>query len=192
MQSNVYNIRKDALNLQPLLEEAEKVAVYNTLSGKDALSLRLLAEELVSMLPSIVSGFDGEFWIANEGNCYEICVRVFVEDMDVSTRERLIKVSTDNKNSSVVGLSGRIRAVFDHMAMVGDKRITSPAGKYGMATDIDFSQIWSMKEYRENVKGESEEKWDEFEKSILVKIADDVIVGVSGKKVEIIIKKTVN
>ena len=32
-------------------------------------------------------------------------------------------------------------------------------------------------------------KWDELQKSIVAKLADDVIVGVRGKKVEIIIKK---
>ena len=33
------------------------------------------------------------------------------------------------------------------------------------------------------------EKWDELEKSIVAKLADDVIVGVRGKNVEIVIKK---
>ena len=33
------------------------------------------------------------------------------------------------------------------------------------------------------------EKWDEFERSILVKLADDVEVGVKGKSVTITIKK---
>ena len=193
MKSNICKINKGDLNLQPLLQETEKVAEYNALSDKNALLLRLLAEELVSMLPSIVSKFDGEFWIANDGNYYELCVNVFVEDMNAVTRERLINVSKDNRNAFSVGVSGKIRALFDHMAMVSDPVINSPAGKYGMATNIDFSQLWSMKEYCDSVKEESseaKEAWDEFERSILVKIADDVVVGVKGQKVKIIIKKT--
>ena len=195
MESNVYKIKKGALDLRPLLEESEKVAKYNGLSEKDSLSLRLLAEELVSMLPSIISDFDGEFWIVNDGNYYELCVKVFVETMDMFTRERLINVSKDNRNAAIVGVSGRIRAVFDYMAMSNDSDIVSPVGKYGMGTNVDFSHIWSMKEYRERAKeenGESKEKWDEFERSILVKLADDVTVGVKGKTVNIIIKKNFN
>ena len=190
MKSNVYKIKKGDMDLRPLLDEAEKVAAYNELSAKDTLSLRLLAEELVSMLPFIVADFDGEFYIVNEGSYYELCVKVLVESMNISTREKLINVSKDNRNAASVGLSGKIRAVFDYMTMSRDSDITSPTGKYGMTTNIDFSQIWSMREYQESVKEENgKEKWDEFERSILVKLADDVTVGVKGQNVSIVIKK---
>ena len=192
MESNVCKIKKGSQDLTALLEETEKVAVYNELTGKKALSLRLLAEELVSMLPSIVESYDGEFWIVNDGDRYELCVKVNVADMDVDTRERLIAVSKDNKNSSVVGISGKIRAVFDYMAMGSDNPMISPAGRYGLATSIDFSQLWSLKQYQDSLKEAAAEKveWDEFERSILVKLADDVTVGVKGKCVNIIIKKS--
>ena len=36
---------------------------------------------------------------------------------------------------------------------------------------------------------EKEEAWDELEKSVITKIADDVIVGIQGRKVDIIVKK---
>ena len=45
-----------------------------------------------------------------------------------------------------------------------------------------------MKQQKERLSHDSEE-WDQLEKSIVAKLADDVIVGVRGKKVEIIIKK---
>ena len=110
--------------------------------------------------------------------------------MDIDTRERLIKVSKNNKNASVVGITGKIRAVFDYMTIGGSDPRVSPAGKYGFSTNIDFSQLWSLKEYRENLEKEAESpEWDEFERSIIVKIADDVLVGVQGKNVNVIIKK---
>ena len=144
------------------------------------------------MLPSIVSNFSGEFWIENQNNDYELCVSMLVDDIDIITRERLIKVSKSNKNASVVGITGKIRAVFDYMAMGGDDPLISPAGQYGFSSNIDFSQIWSLKQYCESVQNGTEKgsaEWDELERSIIVKIADDVIVGVKGKKVNIIIKK---
>lgn len=44
-----------------------------------------------------------------------------------------------------------------------------------------------MLQYENNPK--KEEEWDQLEKSIVAKLADNVIVGVMGKKVDIIIKK---
>ena len=103
-----------------------------------------------------------------------------------------VKVSKNNKNAFVVGITGKIQAVFDYMVIDRNDPMISPAGKYGFSTNIDFSQIWSLKEYQESVMAEKKARdaWDEFERSIIVKIADDVIVGVRGKKVSIIIKKT--
>ena len=44
-----------------------------------------------------------------------------------------------------------------------------------------------MLQYENNRK--KEEEWNQLEKSIVAKLADDVIVGAIGKKVDIIIKK---
>ena len=191
MKSHVHKIKKGTEVLDEIFVESEKVAKYNELNHKQALQLRLLCEELVNMLPSIVSNFSGDFWIETKGDDYELCVSVSVDDMDAETRDRLVKVSKNNKNASVVGITGKIRAVFDYMAMGSNDPMISPAGRYGFGTSIDFSQIWSLQQYRNGLqKGEKESKeWDEFEKSIIAKIADDVIVGVQGKNVNMIIKK---
>ena len=191
MKSHVHKIKKGTKVLDEIFVESEKVAKYNELNHKQALQLRLLCEELINMLPSIVSNFSGDFWIETKGDDYELCVSVSVDDMDAETRDRLIQVSKNNKNASVVGITGKIRAVFDYMAMGSNDPMISPAGRYGFGTSIDFSQIWSLQQYRNGLqKGEKESKeWDELEKSIIAKIADDVIVGVQGKNVNMIIKK---
>ena len=191
MQSNVCHFEKGTTVLDAIFVESEKVARYNELSRKQSLQLRLLCEELVNMLPAILSDFSGTFLIENQGSSYELRATIQVEDMDFATRERLIAVSKANKNASVVGISGKIRAVFDYMAMSQNDSMLSPAGRYGFSTSIDFSQLWSLQQYRDSVQNHEKEnnEWDEFEKSIIAKIADDVIVGVQGKSVNIIIKK---
>ena len=142
------------------------------------------------MLPSIISNFSGEFWIENRQEDYELCVSMMVDAMDMETRDRLIKVSKNNQNASIVGITGKIRAVFDYMAMGGEAAMISPASRYGFSSNIDFSQIWSLKQYQDSVRNETgNREWDEFERSIIVQVADDVLVGVKGKKVNIIIKK---
>ena len=192
MKSNVFKIEKGAVMLDEIFRESEKVAKYNELNHKQSLQLRLLCEELVNMLPSIVSDFSGEFWIDSEDKYYELCLSVLVEQMDISTRERLIRVSKNNKNASVAGITGKIRAVFDYMVMGENDPMMSPAGRYGFSSSIDFSQLWSLQDYKSGVLSDEENRgsaWDEFERSIIVKVADDVLVGVKGQKVNIIIKK---
>ena len=192
MQSNICKIEKGSQKLDEIFRESEKVARYNELDHKQSLQLRLLCEELVNMLPSIISHFSGEFWIENCGNDYELRVNVLVDNMDIETRDRLIKVSKANRNASVVGITGKIRAVFDYMAMGGEDPLMFPASRYGLSSNMDFSQIWSLRRYQDGVCEGDEQgsaEWDEFERSIIVKVADDVLVGVKGKNVSIIIKK---
>ena len=192
MKSNVCKIEKGTRALDEIFRESEKVAKYNDLNHKQTLQLRLLSEELANILPSVISNFCGEFWIENQGDSYELCVRVRVANMDVATRERLIKVAKDQKNSSSAGMTGKIRAVFDYMAMGRQETMISPAGRCGFSTGIDFSRIWSLRQYQAGMQQEPHEEepaWDEFERSILVKVADDVIVGVKGESVTIMIKK---
>ena len=129
MKSNICKIAKGTTALDGIFTESEKVAKYNDLNHKETLQLRLLCEELVGMLPSIISDFSGEFWIENRDSDYELCLKVLVDDMDIFTRERLVKVSKSNKNSSVVGITGKIRAVFDYMVMSGNDTTLAPSGK---------------------------------------------------------------
>ena len=53
---------------------------------------------------------------------------------------------------------------------------------------------WSLLSYKEDVDGSSgedkDEAWDELEKSIIAKLADDVIVGVLNGKADITVKKS--
>ena len=63
MKSNVCKIDKGTLDLEAILNESEKVAVYNQLNEKQTLQLRLLCEEIDGMLPNIIDDFCGDFWI---------------------------------------------------------------------------------------------------------------------------------
>jgi hypothetical protein len=60
------------------------------------------------------------------------------------------------------------------------------------SVDVHYTYAWTLDYYVKQQKegtAESGEAWDQIEKSIVAKLADDVIVGVRGKKVEIVIKK---
>ena len=47
---------------------------------------------------------------------------------------------------------------------------------------------WSLNQYK-NKQKDREEPWDEIEKSIIANIADDVVVSVKGRNIEIVITK---
>ena len=61
MKSNICRIEKGTLDIEAILKESEKVAIYNELTEKQKLQLRLICEELDGMLPNIVDEFYGDF-----------------------------------------------------------------------------------------------------------------------------------
>ena len=49
---------------------------------------------------------------------------------------------------------------------------------------------WSLNQYKETVKTEVKKEWDELEKSIVSKLADEVQIGIKNGQVEMIIIKS--
>ena len=95
-----------------VLSHVEKMAVYKELPPKQAMHLRLLAEEMMSMMRSITRGMHGEFWIEDEDQVYELHLRVRTV-MDSEKREQLLSAASSGKNESARGLMGRLRDFFD-------------------------------------------------------------------------------
>ena len=196
MKSNICAIKRGGLGLENILTEVEKVTNYNSLDKKEALRLRLLAEELVGMLPELVKNFDGCFWLQNNESRYELHVELSVEGLSKEKKEQLISVSASKKNAAASGFMGKIRDIAENMLLFSDDPSRSHLFESDFlcgydAADIHYSYAWSLDYYMEQqqTKQTSESEWDRLEKSIVAKLADDVIVGVRGKNVEIIIKK---
>ena len=66
MKSDICKISHNKDSLMVLLNETEKAASYSNLDKKQSGRLRLLAEELVGMLPELLEFSDGEFWVESE------------------------------------------------------------------------------------------------------------------------------
>ena len=207
MKSNVCILNKDLTCLELVLSEVEKVTVYNGLEDKNALRLRLLAEELCGMLPGLVENFNGEFWAENEGNNYKLHVKLKAEDMTMDMRDNLISVSKSGKNEAAKGIMGKIRAVAETMLLVAfDPSLSVPVMEcdfydyhgYNMgfgyvdsaiAVETGYSYFWSLCSYKTAVE-EEDDAFAELERSIVANLADDIIVGVRGSNVEIVVKKS--
>ena len=206
MKSNICKLNKDLTCLEAVLAEVEKVTTYNALEDKKALRLRLLAEELCGMLPGLVENFNGEFWAENEGDNYELHVELKADDMSIDLRDELISVSKSGKNAAAKGIMGKIRAVAETMLLAAsDPTLQAlPAGEFydyhgynmgfgyiapEMEAELGCIYTWSLFNYKTAVE-DKEDEYAELERSIVAKLADDIIVGVRGKNVEIVVKKS--
>ena len=206
MKSNICKLNEDLACLKAVLTEVEKVTTYNGLEDKKALRLRLLAEELCGMLPGLIENFSGKFWAENDADDYELHVELKADDMNIDLRDELISVSKSGKNAAAKGVMGKIRAVAETMLLAASDPTlqTLPAGEfydyYGynmgfgyidptIAYETGYMYSWSLFNYKTAVE-EKEDEYAELERSIVAKLADDIIVGVRGKNVEIVVKKS--
>ena len=93
MKSNVCKIENGSRDLEAILNESSKVAVYNDLNHKQTLQLRLICEELDGMLPNIVDDFDGEFWIEFENGECKVNVDIRFEEFTADKKNELVQLA---------------------------------------------------------------------------------------------------
>ena len=195
MKSNICKIENGTQDLVAILKESERVAEYNGLTHKQALQLRLICEELDGMLPNIVDDFSGDVWIEYEEGTCKVIASIRIPDITVAKKEDLIDVAKNKKNASAVGIVGKIRDAVENFFIMDSamSNFDTYTGSFRLSTGysegVDYNYLWSLATYRDTVTVEETEAWDELEKSVIASVADDVVVGIKGKKAEIIITK---
>ncbi len=200
MKSDICKLGKDLICLESVLNEVEKTAFWANLEKKNALRLRLLAEELCGMLPGLIKNFDGEFWVEKNGNEFKLNATLHAGDMDIKTKEALLAVSKSGENEAAKGIMGKIRDVVQDM-LLNSADTSGVNFGYGanlgyiysspeMATGLGTIYSWSLNTYKTTAAEQRiEDAIDELERSIVANLADDILVGVSGKKAHIVVKK---
>lgn len=214
MKSSVIKINDEMSNMAEILTIAQNSSDYAGLDTKKSLRLRLLAEELVGLLKELSGNYDGEFWIEEENQKFELVTHIYVnEEMDNKTKRSFIDVSSSKKNAAAKGIMGKIRDVVENMMYAENAEFSSfndlskfeadimldgktnnneqVKGDFNVDNIVDGLMIdnsWSLNQYKKKQK-DREEPWDEIEKSIIANLADDVTVSVKGRNIEIIITK---
>ena len=199
MKSEVITIDSKEECTQKALELTE--SFYGDCSKKSLLRLRLLAEETMNLIRSITgdSQMLAEFWLEKEGN---LCSVHLTTDtiMYAQKRKELMELSTTKENAAAKGVLGKIREVFELALLPKDER-TARESRIGMMGLIDptgmqsvGTETWTMSTYIDSVNGSDEksefvkEAKDEIEKSILANVAKDVIIGIKGDEVSMVIE----
>ena len=194
MKSNVCKIVNGTKDLEAILQESERVAAYAGLDRKQTLQLRLLCEEIDGMLPNVIDEFEGDLFIEYEDGVCKVNVSIVIPEFNMAKKEELIGIAKSGKNAAAVGIVGRIRNAIENFFLDEDAAVALGfSGAIHIATGysegVDYSYLWTLDQYRSTVKQESEEEWDELEKSVIASVADDVIVGVKGKRANITVVK---
>ena len=198
MKTDMIVVSSRGSQMEKALEQAEKVAAYKGLSGKNALHLRLLTEEMMGMMRSITGETEGVFWIEDDNDVYRLHLQVTTR-MDSDKRTQLLSAASSGKNESARGLMGKLRDFFDRGADEDVVALTSPLILPGMYEESSLPTMdweWSMMRYEEALapsvqrqEKEALEAWDELEKSVVARVADDVKVSIRGRTVEMILEK---
>ena len=201
MKTDICTISSDKATFNVIFTEVEKSAEYNKLPKKQALQLRLLAEELVGMLPELLEVGDGKFWIENDGNDFALHASIKAERLSMFDKEDILSLSKSGKNAASKGIINKIRLVAEGMldGYLEAAKVSGGGEYYDLydmgvcsanAYDDRWLHAWSLSSYKEYAGDNKDgDAWDELEKSIIANLADDVIVGVIGRNVDIIIKK---
>ncbi len=198
MKTDVITVSSKGNRIGTALAQADKVAAYKGLTGKNALHLRLLTEEMMGMMRSITGETEGRFWIEDQDGEYRLHLQVAAR-LSSEKREKLLSASSSGKNESAKGLMGRLRDFFDWGS---DEEITAFSGplfsaemfEHGSAAALEWE--WSMRRYESELSARVQqndaaalEAWDELEKSVVTRVADDVKVYIRSGTVELVILK---
>ena len=203
MKTDVIRIKPDGAGIHEALIETEKAAAFRGLDRKQSLRLRLLAEETTGMLKTIVGPAEIRYWIESEGNAFSLHASADAL-IDAETRKALLAASSSGKNEAAKGFMGRVKDVFTRLFEASDN--VALAAEYGYTyvdvvgydASVDMSPNamlygWSLSAYRNAVEAHRDaeaDKWDELEKSITAKLADEVKIFIRKNTVEMVIEKT--
>ena len=199
MKSDIIHITNNGNGTALALEQAELTASYKKLSAKNTIRLRLLAEELIGMFTALTGEVEGDFWIEDRENEFELHL-LTETNMTEEKRSNLLSVSTTGENVSAKGFMGKIRDILERaLEPINDATpryfgggwySSSFGGVNAMSMGSLESEYWSLNQYRDSLPEDGNgEDWDELEKSVVSKLADEVRIGIDGRRAEIIIFK---
>ena len=202
--SDKFMVNSDAGRMAAARYATESFAWQAKLDKRDTLRLDLLVEETLGMVKSMLEDFYGQLWFSAENKAVDIHFEA-TADMNAARREELLSMSFSGKNASKRGFMVRLGdLITGAMHNLGKSMDTygRETMQYGivhtpelMGSNPEMLTIWTLKNYKNDLNqargtdSDASAAWDELEKSIVASLADDIIVGVKGDRVDLIIRK---
>ncbi|MBQ8108542.1 MAG: hypothetical protein IJ124_00070 [Clostridia bacterium] len=204
MVSDKFMVNSDAQRMAAAQYATEDFAGQARLSKRDTLRLGLLVEETLGMVKTMVDDFYGQLWfVSDESGACEIHLQA-TADMNAGKRNELLTVSSTGKNAAPRGfmrmlgdmLTGTLSSIGRTMG-----EYSAEVSKYGVVPQgintpgtYDITPIWTLRQYKSDLNenrddGDLEGAFEDLQKSIVANLADDVIVGVKGDRIELVISK---
>ena len=94
------------------------------LDKKQAMHIRLLAEETIGMVRAMTVNFEAYFWLEKENDEYRVKLNVRT-DMSKEKKEELLSLSTSGENVAVKGFMGKIREMIENSLLDFDSALSS-------------------------------------------------------------------
>ena len=207
MISERFTVNSDAGRMAAARYAAEDFARSAGLSARDTLRLNLLVEETLGMVKAMVEEFYGQLWFSGEGKRCEIHLQATSEGVTGDTKDALMDLSRTGKNVLTKGfmaavgeflgdvIRGMGRGMDGYCEGMAASYGPMPMGGAGGPVVYDMTPVWSLQSYRSELDrrretdAEAGQTWDALEKSIVARLADDVVVGVKGARIELVIVK---
>lgn len=173
------------------LDKIELMALYAGMARRDASSMRLLAEELLTATKSIADNYNGRLWMELDQETFTIHLCVD-KPTGKAERDKLTALSKDGKANAPKGLFSRLSAAVEDM-LLDMAQAESDAYKAGLiltgTPDVSGSMyIYHFMPAMPTRQSPHEEPADELagiEKSIIDSIVDDILVTSRSGNVEI-------
>ena len=175
MKSDVIQIDNGGSGYREAVEETRRVAEYTNLSHSDSLHLQLFTEEMLSMLHSVTGQIQASFWVEAEDKQYRLNVAARTV-LDSEQRYLLISSSTSRKNEIARSFLGRLRDAFEEALTSDAEKTTFELPEFISQSDLPSGSL-------------DAEEWDGYERSVLLKLADDVKIAIKGKQVTMTVSK---
>lgn len=175
MKSDIIHIDNQGNGFEEALAETVKVAEFIELDNKEALQLRICAEEMLGLARSVTGELKADFWMEVEGKTVNLHMSTKTV-MDLEKRSLLISSSSAHRNEAATSFLGKLRDKFEE-AMTAEANYGDGEMQTNVSMDISFSH---------SDNGE----WDGFERSILRKLADNIKISIRGGNVDMNVTKS--
>ena len=156
-------------------QETEQTAASLGLTNEETQYLCLITEEMLSMLRSVAGELNAEFWLEGDSKSVilHLCARQKLGNVQ---RSELIQSTSSGTNDAAQGFLGKLREMFVQAMSVGKDIDRYYSSEDYQAADITDAVI-------------STPKWDRFERSVLLALADNVSISIRGGIVDLTVSK---